>query len=271
MSVSKTEELVDALTVEEQISLLAGRDFWTTVPIKRLGIPSIKVSDGPNGARGGGAFVGGVTAAAFPVAIGLAATWNTDLVGEIGAALADEARSKGARVLLAPTVNIHRSTLNGRNFECYSEDPCLTSEIAVAYIRGLQARGIGATVKHFIGNESEYQRDTISSDIDERTLREIYMPPFEAAVKRAKTWAVMTSYNRLNGIYVSERAEIVNGVLKREWGFDGLVMSDWFGTKSTIEAMNGGLDLEMPGPPRYRGAKLLAAYREGRVSAASGA
>ena len=240
MSESKIEALVDALTVEEQVSLLAGKDFWTTVPIERLGIPSIKVSDGPNGARGGGAFVGGISAAAFPVGIALAATWNLDLVGEIGAALADEARSKGARVLLAPTVNIHRSTLNGRNFECYSEDPFLTSEIAVAYISALQARGVAATIKHFIGNESEYQRDTISSDIDERPLREIYMPPFEAAVKRAKTWAVMTSYNRLNGTYVSERSDIVNGVLKREWGFDGLVMSDWSGTKSTVEAMNGG-------------------------------
>ena len=267
MSKSKIEALVDALTVEEQVSLLAGKDFWTTVPIERLGIPSIKVSDGPNGARGGGAFVGGISAAAFPVGIALAASWNLDLVGEIGAALADEARSKGARVLLAPTVNIHRSTLNGRNFECYSEDPFLTSEIAVAYISALQARGVAATIKHFIGNESEYQRDTISSDIDERPLREIYMPPFEAAVKRAKTWAVMTSYNRLNGTYVSERSDIVNGVLKREWGFDGLVMSDWSGTKSTAEAVNGGLDLEMPGPARYRGEKLLEAYRDGKVSA----
>ena len=264
---SKIEALVDALTVEEQVSLLAGKDFWTTVPIERLGIPSIKVSDGPNGARGGGAFVGGISAAAFPVGIALAAAWNLDLVGEIGAALADEARSKGARVLLAPTVNIHRSTLNGRNFECYSEDPFLTSEIAVAYISALQARGVAATIKHFIGNESEYQRDTISSDIDERPLREIYMPPFEAAVKRAKTWAVMTSYNRLNGTYVSERSDIVNGVLKQEWGFDGLVMSDWSGTKSTAEAVNGGLDLEMPGPARYRGEKLLKAYRDGKVSA----
>jgi beta-glucosidase len=267
VSKSKIEALVDALTVEEQISLLAGKDFWTTVPIERLGIPSIKVSDGPNGARGGGAFVGGISAAAFPVGIALAASWNLDLVGEIGAALADEARSKGARVLLAPTVNIHRSTLNGRNFECYSEDPFLTSEIAVAYIFALQARGVAATIKHFIGNESEYQRDTISSDIDERPLREIYMLPFEAAVKRANTWAVMTSYNRLNGTYVSERSEIVNGVLKREWGFDGLVMSDWSGTKSTAEAVNGGLDLEMPGPARYRGEKLLKAYRDGKVSA----
>ena len=267
MSKSKIEALVDALTVEEQVSLLAGKDFWTTVPIERLGIPSIKVSDGPNGARGGGAFVGGISAAAFPVGIALAASWNLDLVGEIGAALADEARSKGARVLLAPTVNIHRSTLNGRNFECYSEDPFLTSEIAVAYISALQARGVAATIKHFIGNELEYQRDTISSDIDERPLREIYMLPFEAAVKRANTWAVMTSYNRLNGTYVSERSDIVNGVLKREWGFDGLVMSDWSGTKSTAEAVNGGLDLEMPGPARYRGEKLLKAYRDGKVSA----
>ena len=267
MPKSKIEALVDALTVEEQVSLLAGKDFWTTLPIERLGIPSIKVSDGPNGARGGGAFVGGVSAAAFPVGIALAASWNLDLVGEIGAALADEARSKGARVLLAPTVNIHRSTLNGRNFECYSEDPFLTSEIAVAYIEALQARGVAATVKHFIGNESEYQRDTISSDIDERPLREIYMPPFEAAVIRANTWAVMTSYNRLNGTYVSERSDIVNGVLKREWAFDGLVMSDWSGTKSTAEAMNGGLDLEMPGPARYRGDTLLEAYRDGKVSA----
>ena len=267
MSESKIEALVDAMTVEEQVSLLAGKDFWTTVPIQRLSIPSIKVSDGPNGARGGGAVVGGISAAAFPVGIALAATWNVDLVGEIGAALAREARSKGARVLLAPTVNIHRSTLNGRNFECYSEDPVLTSEIAVAYISALQARGVAATIKHFIGNESEYQRDTISSDIDERPLREIYMPPFEAAVKRAKTWAVMTSYNRLNGTYVSERSDIVSGVLKREWGFDGLVMSDWSGTKSTAEAMNGGLDLEMPGPARYRGPKLLEAYRTGKVSA----
>ena len=267
MSKSRIEALVDAMTVEEQVSLLAGKDFWTTVPIERLGVPSIKVSDGPNGARGGGAFVGGISAAAFPVGIALAASWNLDLVGEIGAALADEARSKGARVLLAPTVNIHRSTLNGRNFECYSEDPFLTSEIAVAYISALQARGVSATIKHFIGNESEYQRDTMSSDIDERPLREIYMPPFEAAVKRADAWAVMTSYNRLNGTYVSERADIVNGVLKHEWGFDGLVMSDWSGTKSTAEALNGGLDLEMPGPARWRGEKLLEAYRDGKVSA----
>jgi beta-glucosidase len=167
MSEARIESPLDAMTIEEQISLLAGRDFWTTVPIERLGIPSIKVSDGPNGARGGSAFVGGVTAAAYPVGIALAATWNVDLVDEIGADLAREAKSKGARVLLVPTVNIHRSTLNGRNFECYSEDPFLASELAVAYITGLQRQGVGATVKHFIGNESEYHRTTMSSDIDD--------------------------------------------------------------------------------------------------------
>jgi len=269
MSEDEIASLLDAMTVEEQIALLAGRDSWTTTAIERVGIPAIKVTDGPNGARGGGVLVGGVTAAAFPVGVALAATWDTELVGEIGEALAREAKSKGARVLLGPTVNIHRSTLNGRNFECFSEDPCLTAELAVAYVTGLQSQGVGATVKHFIGNESEYQRTTMSSDIDERTLREIYMPPFEAAVKRAKTWALMTSYNRLNGRYVSEQTELVNGVVKREWGFDGVVFSDWHGTKATAEALNGGLDLEMPGPPRHRGEKLVKAYGGGLVSAAA--
>ncbi len=258
--------LLDAMTIEEQVSLLAGRDFWHTVPVERLQIPSIKLSDGPNGVRGGGALVGGVAAAAFPVAIALASSWNLALVDEIGEALALEAKSKGARVLLAPTVNIHRSTLNGRNFECYAEDPFLTAEIAVAYIGGLQRLGIAATVKHYVGNESEYQRTTISSDIDERTLREIYLPPFEAAVTRGGSWALMTSYNRLNGSYVSEQAALINGLLRSEWGFDGLVMSDWFGTRATAEALSAGLDLEMPGPGRYRGDKLLAARNDGKVS-----
>ncbi|HTR13696.1 MAG TPA: glycoside hydrolase family 3 C-terminal domain-containing protein [Roseiarcus sp.] len=267
MAEDRIAALLDAMTIEEQIALLAGRDSWTTTPVDRLGIPSIKVSDGPNGARGGGALVGGVKAAAFPVGIALAATWDTGLVEEVGAALAREAKSKDARVLLGPTANMQRSTLNGRNFECYSEDPFLAAELAVAHIVGLQSQGVGATVKHFIGNESEYQRTTMSSDVDERSLREIYMPPFEAAVKRAKTLALMTSYNRLDGRYVSERADIINGVLKREWGFDGVVMSDWSATKSTAEALNAGLDLEMPGPPRYRGEKLVEAYRVGLVPA----
>lgn len=165
--------LLDAMTLEEQVSLLAGADFWTTVPIERLGIPAIKVSDGPNGARGGGSLIGGVRAASFPVGIALGATWDPPLVEEIGRALAGEARSKGARVLLAPTVNLHRSPLNGRNFECYAEDPHLTAHLARAYIIGLQGGGVTATIKHYVGNESEFERMTISSEIAERPLRDL--------------------------------------------------------------------------------------------------
>jgi beta-glucosidase len=261
------EALLDEMTLDEQVSLLSGADFWTTVPIERLGIPAIKVSDGPNGARGGGSLVGGVKAASFPVGIALGASWNAALVEEIGGALAEEARSKGASVLLAPTVNIQRSAVNGRNFECYSEDPCVTATLSSAYIRGLQANGVGATIKHFVGNESEIQRTTMSSDIGDRALRELYLPPFEAAVKGAGVMAVMSSYNRLNGTFTSEHKTLLGDLLKEEWGFTGLVMSDWFGSHSTVETVEAGLDLEMPGPTRDRGDKLVAAVRDGRIGA----
>lgn len=261
------ESLLDAMTLEEQVSLLSGADFWTTVPIPRLGIPAIKVSDGPNGARGGGSLVGGVKAASFPVGIALGASWNPALVEEIGGALAEEARSKGASVLLAPTVNIQRSAVNGRNFECYSEDPCVTATLASAYVTGLQKGGVGATVKHFVGNESEIQRTTMSSDIDDRALREIYLPPFEAAVKTAGAFAVMSSYNRLNGTFTSEHKALLTDLLKEEWNFSGIVMSDWFGSHTTAPSVEAGLDLEMPGPTRDRGAKLVAAVRSGEVKA----
>lgn len=264
---ARIDALLNAMTLEEQVGLLAGADFWTTVPVERLGIPAVKVTDGPNGARGGGTLVGGVRAASFPVGISLAATWNTSLVEQIGQALAEEAQSKGARVLLAPTVNIHRSTLNGRNFECYSEDPYLSAKLAVAYITGVQSKGVGATVKHYVGNESEFQRNTISSEIDERALREIYLPPFEAAVKEAHVWAIMGAYNKVNGTYACEHPELLIDILKREWDFDGVVMSDWFATHTTVEAQNAGLDLEMPGPTKYRGEQLVAAVRSGQVSA----
>lgn len=261
------DSILDQMTLEEQVSLLSGADFWTTVPVERLGVPKIKVTDGPNGARGAGSLVAGVKATCFPVAIALGATWNPDLVKQMGVALAGQAKSKGAAVLLAPTVNIHRSGLNGRNFECYSEDPMLTAELAVAYIQGVQSQGIAATIKHFAGNESEIERQTMSSDIDERTLREIYLPPFEQAVKRAGVMAVMSSYNRLNGTYTSEHPWLLTQVLREEWGFDGIVMSDWFGSHSTAETVNAGLDLEMPGPARDRGEKLVAAVQEGEVDA----
>ncbi len=259
------DDILDRMTLEEQVSLLSGADFWTTVPVERLGVPKIKVTDGPNGARGAGSLVAGVNAACFPVAIALGATWDPALVERMGVALAGQAKSKGASVLLAPTVNIHRSDLNGRNFECYSEDPMLTAALAVAYIQGVQSQGIAATIKHFAGNESEIERQTMSSDIDERALREIYLPPFEQAVKKAGVMAVMSSYNRLNGTYTSEHPWLLTKVLREEWGFDGIVMSDWFGSHSTAATVNAGLDLEMPGPTRDRGEKLVAAVGNGEV------
>ena len=262
-------ELADQMTAEEKVSILSGEDFWSVPAVPRLGIGKLRVTDGPNGARGGGSLIGGVKSASFPVGIALGATWNVELVKEIGAALADEVKSKGAHMLLAPTVNIHRSVTNGRNFECYSEDPILSGELAVAYIVGLQGEGIGATIKHFAGNESEIERTTISSEIDERSLREIYLIPFEWAVKKADTWGVMSSYNRLNGTYTSEHNWLLTEVLRNEWGHDGIVMSDWFGSHSTAETVNAGLDLEMPGPSRDRGQKLIDAVNSGAVSQAT--
>jgi beta-glucosidase len=261
------DNLLAKMTLEEQVSLLAGEDFWTTVAIPRLKIPKIKVTDGPNGARGAGSLVGGVKSACFPCAISIGSSFDPALARAIGKALAEEAKSKSARVLLAPTVNLHRSGLNGRNFECYSEDPHLTSELAVGYIEGVQGEGIAATIKHFVGNESEIERFTISSDIGERALRELYLPPFEAAVKRAGVRAIMSSYNRLNGTFTSDHAWLLTQVLRVEWGYDGIVMSDWFGSHSTVESVAAGLDLEMPGPTRDRGEKLVAAVKSGALDA----
>ncbi|HST04822.1 MAG TPA: glycoside hydrolase family 3 C-terminal domain-containing protein [Chloroflexia bacterium] len=262
----RVQELLDALTLEEKVSMLAGASIWNTVPVERLGIPAIKVTDGPNGARGDSLFGSGKGAACLPCGIALASTWNPDLVKEVGQVLGEEALSKGAKVLLAPTINIQRSPLNGRNFECYSEDPYLAARMAVAYIEGVQSRGVGNSVKHFAGNNSEFERNTISSEIGERALREIYLPAFEAAVREAGSWTVMASYNRLNGTYSSDNHMLLTDILKGEWGFEGVVMSDWFGTHSTAPALNAGLDLEMPGPTQWRGQKLVQAVQKGEVT-----
>lgn len=262
----KITDLLDKLTLEEKVALLAGADMWTTVPVERVGIPKMKVSDGPNGARGND-MGGDVTAACFPVGIALGATWNTELIQEIGEALADEVKDKGAHVLLAPTVNIHRGVLNGRNFECYAEDPYLSAQLAAAYIKGLQSKDIAACVKHFVCNDSEFQRNSISSDVGERALREIYLPPFKTAVQDAKSWTVMSSYNRVNGTYVSENPRLLLDILKDEWGFDGAVISDWWGSYSS-DAAAGGLDLEMPGPARHLGSHLVQMVQTGELDEA---
>lgn len=268
-SLSRFDALIAQLTLEEKVALMAGADAWRTAAVPRLGIPALKMTDGPNGARGD-TFKTGLKAAVFPVGIVLAQTWNTELVERVGAAIAQEARTKSAQVLLAPTVNIHRSPLGGRNFESYSEDPYLAARMAVAYIRGVQREGIGAMVKHYIANEQETDRYHSSSDVDERTLREIYLPPFEAAVREAGVWAIMASYNRVNGIAASEHPYLLTDILRGEWGWDGYIVSDWvFSVKSTAPSVNAGLDLEMPGPGIWRGAALLDAVRRGEVAEAT--
>src|SRR5438270_5887675 len=263
------EDLLRQMTLQEKVALLAGTKTWYTVPVERLGIPSLKMSDGPNGARGAGGLTGGVKTACFPAGISLASTWDTDLLERVGHALAREAKMKGARVLLAPTVNIQRSPLGGRNFECFSEDPYLTARLAVAYIHGLQREGVGASIKHYVCNDEEFERFTISSEVRERALREIYLLPFQTAVRETQPWTIMAAYNLVNGIPASENAYLLTEILRNEWGYDGVVVSDWFmSVKSTAASVNAGLDLEMPSP-RWRGEQLLEAVQRGEVEEAT--
>ena len=263
----RVEGLLDQLTLDEQVALLAGIDFWHTAPIERLGIPSMRVTDGPVGARGTN--FNGPASIDAPCSTLLAAAWDPALVERIGQVLGRETAAKGARVLLAPTVNLHRTPIGGRNFECMSEDPYLTARTAVAYVRGVQSEGVACCIKHLVGNDTEFERNSINSVIDEQTLRELYLVPFEAAVQEADVLAVMTSYNRINGPFAADSSELLQGILRDEWGFDGLVMSDWFGLHSTVEGVLAGLDLEMPGPTQNRGDQLVAAVHDGRVDAAA--
>lgn len=260
----RIEKLINELTLEEKVSLLAGEDWWHVNAIERLGIPTLKVADGPAGVRGAH-ISGGPASSSFPCGTALGATWDPALIREVGVALAAELTSKGATVILAPTVNLHRTPLAGRNFECYSEDPFLTAALASKYIEGVQSKGMATTVKHFVGNDSEFERFTMSSEIPERALRELYLVPFEAAVE-AGTLAIMTGYNKVAGTWCGENPDLMQTIARDEWGFDGMFMSDWFGTHTTVEAANAGLDLEMPGPPVYRGQPLLDAVKNGDVT-----
>lgn len=252
------------LSLADQARLTAGADVWRTQAYPDAGIPAVKVTDGPNGARGGD-FVGGQTALCLPVGVAMGATWDPDLIEQVGEALAAEVKTKQAQVLLAPTVNLHRSPLAGRNFECYSEDPLLTARLAVRFVRGVQRHGVGCAIKHFVGNESEFERESISSDIADPTLREAYLVPFEAAVREAGVWMVMSAYNKLNGTACSANRWLLTDLLRGEWGFDGAVVSDWFGTYSTVPSAEAGLDLEMPAPAKYFGAALHDAVESGAL------
>jgi beta-glucosidase len=269
MTSRRVRDLISALTLEEKAALTAGRDLWSTAAIERLGIPAVGLTDGPNGARGMGLpGVGVVASACTPCGSGLGATWDVELLERIGALIGREARAKGCHVLLAPTVNIHRSPLGGRTFEAFSEDPLLSGRLAAGYIRGVQSQGVAATVKHLAGNENERERMTADSVIDERTLREIYLLPFELAVREGDVRAVMTAYNRLNGIWCGESAPLL-GILRQEWGFDGLVMTDWFAGAHTVTAMQAGLNLEMPGPGRAFGPAVAVAVEKGGLDESS--
>jgi beta-glucosidase len=252
------------LSLDEKAALTGGADVWHTVAVDRLGVPSLRLTDGPAGVRG--TRFSGEPTVCIPCGTALGATWDRDLVRQVGRLLGDQARSKRAHVLLAPMVNLQRHPLAGRGFECFSEDPFLTAQLASAFVRGVQERGVGCAVKHFVANEQEHERTQISVEVDERTLRELYLVPFESVVRSAGAWAVMTAYNRLNGVHCSEHPGLLDQLLRKEWGFDGVVLSDWFGTHSTT-ALAAGLDLEMPGPPRFLGHYAAAAVRQGDVPA----
>lgn len=263
-------KLIDQMTIEEKALLTTGATMWSTNPVDRFDIPAVTVTDGPAGARG--PITPGigtqVATLCIPCGSALGATFDVPLLEELGVALGHQTRSKGARVLLAPTVNLHRSPLFGRSFECYSEDPLLSGKLAASFIRGVQSRGVATTVKHFVGNDAEFERMTINSVIDQRTLREVYLLPFELAVREGGSLGIMTSYNRMNGVYCAENRELLQDILRDEWGFEGFVVTDWFAGFTTEGAAHAGLDLEMPAPPRGYGKFLAEAVNEGRVDEA---
>ncbi len=254
----RVEALFSKLTLREKVALLSGKDNWNTFPIERLGIPALTMTDGPHGVRANqresGRLFGPATS--FPTGISFAASWNPELIEQAAVVLAEETRAMGCDILLGPCVNIVRTPLAGRNFESYSEDPYLAGRIGVAYVKGLQSQNVGASLKHYACNNQEYERMRGNSVVDERTLREIYLPQFEAIVKEAEPWTVMCAYNRINGDYASQNTHLLTEILRDDWGFEGVVVSDWGANHTTVESVKGGLDLEMPGPAKYYGRLL---------------
>lgn len=256
----KVEELLKQMTVEEKLSYVGGVDWMYTRNIDRLGINRMKMTDGPQGLGTHG------KSTAYPATVMLAATWNENLAYEYGKALGRDCKARGINILLGPAVNIYRAAMCGRNFEYMGEDPYLAGRTAVGYIKGVQDQGVMATVKHFIANNSDYDRNNISNDIDERTLHEIYLPAFKAAVQEAEVGAVMTSYNLVNGIWTTEAPWLLKGVLRGQWGFNGVIMSDWGSTHHCVPAVKGGLDLEMAGGEKMNPKDLAYYLKTGVIS-----
>ncbi|KAG9218808.1 hypothetical protein CCMSSC00406_0001078 [Pleurotus cornucopiae] len=246
------EATLAKIPLPDKIKLLSGVGWWNTHAVPAAGLQSLRMSDGPNGVRGS-QFFNGVPSSCFPSSTGLGSSFDIDLALKVGEALGVESHTKGCHVLLAPTVNTQRSPLGGRSFESFAEDPHLNGTIAAAYINGLQSKGVAATIKHFVANDQEFQRFSISSEVSERALREIYLKPFQIAIKNSNPWALMTAYNRVNGLHVSENPRLLVDILRGEWGYQGTIISDWIGVYSTAESIKAGLDIEMPGPTVMRG------------------
>jgi len=262
------EAALGKLDLDAKARLLSGQDVWSLPALPEIGLKSLVMSDGPIGVRGVRVTADDPTIA-LPSPSALAATWDPGLARRAGTLLAQEARRKGVHVLLAPTVNLHRSPLGGRHFEAYSEDPYLTGRIGAGYVSGVQSGGVGTTVKHFVANDAETDRFTVNNLVSERALRELYLAPFEIIVAEARPWGVMTAYNTVNGTTMTEHARLVNGVLRGEWGFDGYNVSDWMAARSTVAAIKGGLDVAMPGPQTVYGPALAQAVRDGEVEEAT--
>ncbi|MEV5876040.1 glycoside hydrolase family 3 C-terminal domain-containing protein [Streptomyces sp. NPDC052101] len=262
------EDALGALGLDAKTRLLAGQDMWTLPALPEIGLKPLVMSDGPIGVRGV-RWTADDPSVALPSPTALAATWDPQLARRAGVLLAQEARRKGVHVLLAPTVNLHRSPLGGRHFECYSEDPYLTGAIGTGYVSGVQSGGVATTVKHFVANDAETDRFTVNNVVSERALRELYLAPFEAIVENARPWGIMTAYNSVNGTTMTEHHHLVNEVLRGEWGFDGFNVSDWMAARDTVGDINGGLDVAMPGPRTVYGAALARAVRDGEVAEAT--
>ena len=261
--------LISQMTLEEKCSLLSGSDFWHTEPIERLGIPACMVSDGPHGLRKqdmGADHLGmndSIEAVCMPAACATAASFDKEMIYQMGESIGNSCQHEQLSVVLGPAVNIKRSPLCGRNFEYFSEDPYLAGEMSAAFINGVQSKNVGTSIKHFAANNQEHRRMSSSSNVDERTLREIYFPAFETSVKKAQPWTVMCSYNRLNGVYASEDPWLLTEVLRDEWGFEGYVVSDWGAVSDRVEGVAAGLDLEMPASGGHNDRKVLKAVQEG--------
>ena len=266
--------LISQMTLEEKAGLCSGLDFWHTKPVERLGVPPVMVSDGPHGLRKQDQQADhlgmneSIQAVCMPAACATAASFDRELIGEMGRAIGRSCQHEQLSVVLGPAVNIKRSPLCGRNFEYFSEDPYLAGEMSASFIAGVQSQNVGTSIKHFAANNQEHRRMSSSSNIDERTLREIYLPAFETSVKEAQPWTVMCSYNRLNGTYASENPWLLTQVLRDEWGFEGYVMSDWGAVSNRVAGLAAGLDLEMPASGGINDAKIVEAVRSGELDEA---